>query len=151
LVKFCEGDRLYGFLTAALYSAGAKLAQLVPLMFAGMTFTIFDAVANINNRINSNNNNNNNQNINFQESVNTGKLLHGVHFNNTVADRIPWSRKFVSNMNQKSSPSLNNPQPIKRKNASVKFKVSTKGGQTAILVRWSADYRNVSGPADWKK
>ena len=40
-------------------------------MFAGMTFTIFDAVANINNRINSNNNNNNNQNINFQQSVNT--------------------------------------------------------------------------------
>ena len=28
-----------------LPSAGAKLAQLVPLMFAGMTFTIFDAVA----------------------------------------------------------------------------------------------------------
>ena len=47
------------------------LCQLVPLMFAGMTFTIFDAVANINNRINSNNNNNNNQNINFQQSVNT--------------------------------------------------------------------------------
>ena len=47
------------------------LRQLVPLMFAGMTFTIFDAVANINNRINSNNNNNNNQNINFQQSVNT--------------------------------------------------------------------------------
>ena len=41
------------------------------LRFAGMTFTIFDAVANINNRINSNNNNNNNQNINFQQSVNT--------------------------------------------------------------------------------
>ena len=40
-------------------------------MFAGMTFTIFDAVANINNRINSNNNNNNNDNINFQQSVNT--------------------------------------------------------------------------------
>ena len=40
-------------------------------MFAGMTFTIFDAVANINNRINSNNNNNNNQNINFQQSANT--------------------------------------------------------------------------------
>ena len=39
--------------------------------FAGMTFTIFDAVANINNRINSNNNNNNNDNINFQQSVNT--------------------------------------------------------------------------------
>ena len=36
-----------------------------------MTFTIFDAVANINNRINSNNNNNNNDNINFQQSVNT--------------------------------------------------------------------------------
>merc|ERR550532_1550001 len=52
-------------------AAGAKLTQLVPLMFAGMTFTIFDAVANINNRINSNNNNNNNQNINFQQSVNT--------------------------------------------------------------------------------
>merc|ERR1719189_1956610 len=48
-------------------AAGAKLTQLVPLMFAGMTFTIFDAVANINNRIN----NNNNQNINFQQSVNT--------------------------------------------------------------------------------
>ena len=31
--------------------------------FAGMTFTIFDAVANINNRINSNNNNNNNSRI----------------------------------------------------------------------------------------
>ena len=28
-----------------LPAAGAKLAQLVPLMFAGMTFTIFDAVA----------------------------------------------------------------------------------------------------------
>jgi hypothetical protein len=40
-------------------------------MFAGMTFTIFDAVANINNNINSNNNNNNNQNINFQQSINT--------------------------------------------------------------------------------
>ena len=52
-------------------AVGAKLTQLVPLMFAGMTFTIFDAVANINNRINSNNNNNNNQNINFQQSVNT--------------------------------------------------------------------------------
>ena len=52
-------------------AAGAKLTQLVPLMFAGMTFTIFDAVANINNRINSNNNNNNNDNINFQQSVNT--------------------------------------------------------------------------------
>ena len=52
-------------------AAGAKLQQLVPLMFAGMTFTIFDAVANINNRINSNNNNNNNDNINFQQSVNT--------------------------------------------------------------------------------
>jgi len=51
--------------------AGAKLVHLVPLMFAGMTFTIFDAVANINNNINSNNNNNNNQNINFQQSVNT--------------------------------------------------------------------------------
>merc|ERR1712156_725293 len=46
-------------------AAGAKLTQLVPLMFAGMTFTIFDAVANINNR------NNSNQNINFQQSVNT--------------------------------------------------------------------------------
>jgi len=54
-----------------LPAAGAKLMQLVPLMFAGMTFTIFDAVANINNRINSNNNNNNNDNINFQQSVNT--------------------------------------------------------------------------------
>merc|ERR1711915_437509 len=43
-------------------AAGAKLMQLVPLMFAGMTFTIFDAVANINNR---------NDNINFQQSVNT--------------------------------------------------------------------------------
>ena len=52
-------------------AVGAKLTQLVPLMFAGMTFTIFDAVANINNNINSNNNNNNNQNINFQQSVNT--------------------------------------------------------------------------------
>merc|ERR1719189_2124718 len=49
-------------------AAGAKPTQLVPLMFAGMTFTIFDAVANINNRINSNNNN---DNINFQQSVNT--------------------------------------------------------------------------------
>ena len=39
--------------------------------FAGMTFTIFDAVANINNRINSNNNNNNNDNVNFQQSINT--------------------------------------------------------------------------------
>ena len=28
-----------------LPAAGAKLAQLVPMMFAGMTFTIFDAVA----------------------------------------------------------------------------------------------------------
>jgi hypothetical protein len=27
----------------------------------------------------------------------------------------------------------------------------TKGGQTAILVRCPADFRNVSGPADWKK
>ena len=36
-----------------------------------MTFTIFDAVANINNNINSNNNNNNNDNINFQQSINT--------------------------------------------------------------------------------
>merc|ERR1712107_717724 len=36
-------------------AAGAKLQQLVPLMFAGMTFTIFDAV----------------DNINFQQSVNT--------------------------------------------------------------------------------
>ena len=56
----------------SLFSAGAKLVHLVPLMFAGMTFTIFDAVANINNNINSNNNNNNIQNINFQQSVNTG-------------------------------------------------------------------------------
>lgn len=44
-------------------------------MFAGMTFTIFDAVANINNNVNSNNNNNNNQNINFQQSVNTGMKI----------------------------------------------------------------------------
>ena len=36
-----------------------------------MTFTIFDAVANINNRINSNNNNINNDNVNFQQSINT--------------------------------------------------------------------------------
>jgi hypothetical protein len=28
---------------------------------------------------------------------------------------------------------------------------SSKGGQTAILVRCPADYRNVSGTADWKK
>ena len=55
-----------------LFLAGSKLVHLVPLMFAGMTFTIFDAVANINNNINSNNNNNNIQNINFQQSVNTG-------------------------------------------------------------------------------
>ena len=54
-----------------LPSAGAKLAQLVPLMFAGMTFTIFDAVATIANNINSNNNNLNDQNINFQMSTNT--------------------------------------------------------------------------------
>merc|ERR1719492_80889 len=54
-----------------LPAAGAKLAQLVPLMFAGMTFTIFDAVATIANNINSNNNNLNNQNINFQMSTNT--------------------------------------------------------------------------------
>lgn len=52
-------------------AAGSKLTQLVPLMFAGMTFTIFDAVANINNNLNSNNNNNNNQNLNFQQSINT--------------------------------------------------------------------------------
>ena len=52
-------------------AAGAKLAQLVPLMFAGMTFTIFDAVATIANNINSNNNNLNNQNINYQMSTNT--------------------------------------------------------------------------------
>ncbi len=52
-------------------AAGAKLAQLVPLMFAGMTFTIFDAVATIANNINSNNNNLNDQNINFQMSSNT--------------------------------------------------------------------------------
>lgn len=54
-----------------LPAAGAKLAQLVPLMFAGMTFTIFDAVATIANNINSNNNNLNDQNINFQMSSNT--------------------------------------------------------------------------------
>ena len=54
-----------------LPAAGAKLAQLVPMMFAGMTFTIFDAVATIANNINSNNNNLNNQNINFQMSTNT--------------------------------------------------------------------------------
>ena len=54
-----------------LPSAGAKLAQLVPLMFAGMTFTIFDAVATIANNINSNNNNLNDQNVNFQMSTNT--------------------------------------------------------------------------------
>ena len=58
-----------------LFVAGSKLVHLVPLMFAGMTFTIFDAVANINNNINSNNNNNNIQNINFQQSVNTGLIL----------------------------------------------------------------------------
>ena len=57
------------------YPAGSRLNQLVPLMFAGMTFTVFDAVANINNNINSNNNNNNNQNVNFQQSVNTGNKL----------------------------------------------------------------------------
>jgi hypothetical protein len=28
-----------------LNAAGTKLDQLVPMMFAGMTFTIFDAVA----------------------------------------------------------------------------------------------------------
>jgi len=54
-----------------LPSAGAKLAQLVPMMFAGMTFTIFDAVATVANNINSNNNNLNDQNINFQMSSNT--------------------------------------------------------------------------------
>jgi hypothetical protein len=52
-------------------AAGAKLAQLVPMMFAGMTFTIFDAVATVANNINSNNNNLNDQNINFQMSSNT--------------------------------------------------------------------------------
>lgn len=40
-------------------------------MFAGMTFTIFDAVATVANNINSNNNNLNDQNINFQMSSNT--------------------------------------------------------------------------------
>ena len=40
-------------------------------MFAGMSFTIFDAVATIANNINSNNNNLNDQNINFQMSTNT--------------------------------------------------------------------------------
>ncbi len=54
-----------------LPAAGAKLSQLVPLMFAGMTFTIFDAVATVANNINSNNNNLNDQNINFQMSTNT--------------------------------------------------------------------------------
>ena len=54
-----------------LPAAGAKLAQLVPLMFAGMTFTIFDAVATVANNINSNNNNLNDLNINFQMSSNT--------------------------------------------------------------------------------
>jgi hypothetical protein len=41
------------------------------MMFAGMTFTIFDAVATVANNINSNNNNLNDQNINFQMSSNT--------------------------------------------------------------------------------
>ena len=58
-------------LPQCLPSAGAKLAQLVPLMFAGMTFTIFDAVATVANNINSNNNNLNDQNVNFQMSTNT--------------------------------------------------------------------------------
>ena len=40
-------------------------------IFAGMTFTIFDAVATVANNINSNNNNLNDQNINFQMSTNT--------------------------------------------------------------------------------
>ena len=61
-------------------------------MFAGMTFTIFDAVANINNRINSNNNNNNNQNINFQQSVNTV-----VTGNINVANQVKLVTKLFRN------------------------------------------------------
>merc|ERR1719232_2323622 len=69
-------------------ATGAKLTQLVPLMFAGMTFTIFDAVANINNNINSNNNNNNNDNINFQQSVNTvvSGNINLANINNNIKD-----------------------------------------------------------------
>ena len=47
---------------------GPRLARLVPLMFAGMIFTVFDAVATVANSINNNNNNNNDDNLNFQST-----------------------------------------------------------------------------------
>ena len=37
-------------------------------MFAGMIFTVFDAVATVANSINNNNNNNNDDNLNFESS-----------------------------------------------------------------------------------
>ena len=52
-------------------------------MFAGMIFTVFDAVVTITNSINSNNNNNNNQNLNLQSSSNTA-----ISGNVNVANQI---------------------------------------------------------------
>ena len=61
----------------------SKVSRLVPLMFAGMMFTIFDAVVTISNSINDNNNNNNDDNLNLQQSSNTA-----ISGNVNVANQI---------------------------------------------------------------